>query len=716
MNAPLRAAGDIRRVTVFRNGALVERAVTVEPGEVEVTGLPLLIAADTLRVRADGGDVRDLEETASLDATAAGGPEPAIALEALELEVEALERARQRVADAERALQTISPRLPAEDDPTPLPDAAQWLTAHEQLADRLDALAQERADLEKKLRGKRDELRRLATRGDTEAAPPRYSRAVRFRLEADEAREVRVEYFVPAARWVPSYTLHLEDGRARLTLAALVSQASGEDWGDAQLRFSTADLTRASTLPELLSWRMGRKQPPRAPRFRDLPDDLDELFAGWDRGSTRPLPVPPAPTTPPDSFEFDDSTGIDREDEDEESVSGAYPLGDMEPEPITAALESIEADFDDDLLEAPEEMAKSYRMEAKSSPVRKRASAPPPPPGAAPMPQAAPASIAAGGMMFKADLAFGGGGEAAAEPAPPPEPLPPKLRYAYLRLRGADEGQRGQLIPVGAIDHLYQLVEDHGAAHESDLRRAVAALERAAARLRVAPLPTGGVSLDGCAFHHVYAAPGAHAIPGDGVYHRLEVDRFDAPANVEFRTIPREAPEIYRFCVLDSPAGVPLPRGPLHVYEDGAFRVTSRLDQDGGGSALELNLGVEEALRLDGRVVNVRQSEKGMLSSRSSVEHSVTVRFRSGLDAPANLVVFDRLPVANEQDEKELTVELLEADPTPRRTEEGPQGETLRGALRWSVQLPPGEERAISYRYAVELPAKAEVLGGNRRE
>ena len=172
-------------------------------------------------------------------------------------------------------------------------------------------------------------------------------------------------------------------------------------------------------------------------------------------------------------FDFDETTGslgLDLDDE-EESVSQG---------------EIMEDRWEDDEMEEPVLSAV----------------APPPPPAAAPAMQAAPMELERGAplLMKSRSIAFGGitpqkkrdkGGGGGRAAAPPPEPLPPRFRHAYLRLEGPDEDHRGELREVAALEHLYQLLEDHEAAHESDLHRAMQALTRAADRLWSLELPAG---------------------------------------------------------------------------------------------------------------------------------------------------------------------------------------------------------------------------------
>ena len=72
-------------------------------------------------------------------------------------------------------------------------------------------------------------------------------------VTADAPGEVtlEVEYTVPCALWRPIHRATLDGGTVRMECEAAVWQATGEDWGDVQLRFSTARPTLRAEPPVL---------------------------------------------------------------------------------------------------------------------------------------------------------------------------------------------------------------------------------------------------------------------------------------------------------------------------------------------------------------------------------------------------------------------------------------------------------------------------------
>jgi hypothetical protein len=156
----------------------------------------------------------------------------------------------------------------------------------------------------------------------------------------------------------------------------------------------------------------------------------------------------------------------------------------------------------------------------------------------------------------------------------------------------------------------------------------------------------------------------------------------------------------------------PLAAGPLRVHVDGAFVAQGSLPSVGAGGTLHLGLGVEEGLRV-ARHVTFVEHEKGLLSSSMALEHGVRIELRSNLPRAASVEVFERLPLA--ADQPEVDVSLDETSPVPVR-DLGPEGHRLDGALKWTLSLPPNEATTLRYRYTVRIPAKKELIGGNRRE
>ncbi|MBK8996264.1 MAG: mucoidy inhibitor MuiA family protein [Myxococcales bacterium] len=79
---------------------------------------------------------------------------------------------------------------------------------------------------------------------------------------ASSAGQLQLSYMLPGATWEASHELRTgaEPTSVELTSFAVVTQASGEDWDDAELTFSTQSSSAAVRIPELEALTLGESQ------------------------------------------------------------------------------------------------------------------------------------------------------------------------------------------------------------------------------------------------------------------------------------------------------------------------------------------------------------------------------------------------------------------------------------------------------------------------
>jgi hypothetical protein len=707
----------IERVVVFENGALITRRAEVPEGHsaVAIDGLPLRLADESLRVRGVGGvGVGVVEDRCTVDVVGAAPVDNAVAILEVKLALNHL-RQRRHTLQLLRGADSVSVELPPPEIDTGLQANALIAllgTRAEREAARKD---QERA-LDLEAREIELRLKELEAAGVVDERPPRVLRGIDVGVTG--SGHLEIEYFVHAARWVPSYSLELSRGEkgveATLVLGALLAQATGEDWLDVSLSVSTSRLSRAQSLPTLLSWRMGRAQPARLKGYRPLPTDLPTLFSGFDkfptapRGGSTPLPEPqpskPRPSPRNEGMVPQESAMPPMMPSAPPAPTrmsmGPPPGAPPPPPPMMAPAPSLSA--------AP--MAK--RSSARNMMREERARSAPEPSADMEMDEDTDDELAA----MRVGMSAGGFG---GMPAPSVvDELPPQLRTAGLRMAFADEGStRGLLLSMNLRERLAWLLdtadinEDTAAERRNEVIRAVSALEDAERRLQGRSLPPGTQRVAGSQAR-VFSGASRASIVGDGADHRVEVHRERGPAQIVHHAVPREALDVWRICRY-APSGA-LPAGPVQVYDDGAFVVAGTVRATAGAS-MTFNLGVDPDVKIEGRTPHVQQSEKGLMNGTSHVEHRVVTEVRSTKSTPVTLTIFDRLPVPSDA-AKDVTVGLNGSAPPLSRDNLGPKGEKLEGGVSATVTLMPGQKASLEHTYTLTLPAKLEVVGGNRRE
>ena len=268
---PLSAPLPVRQVTLFEDRAhVVRRGVVALPAGavvVQVSGVAPVVADRTLRCRVLSGPagakvvearMRRLEVILSGDQ-----PEESRrrveAQRALEVEIHALDARmdalRQDIAGLKEARAQAVGEV-AVDAAWGRGDAPAWRVHLEMIGER-DRAA--RARLAEEMVAREELGQRYADLTALIAARQRPDQVLRCTLEvqldvptAGEA-ELECVYSVPGACWRPAHTARLSGAKLAFQSEACVWQATGEDWSDVRLSFSTQRLSRGVEPPMLTS-------------------------------------------------------------------------------------------------------------------------------------------------------------------------------------------------------------------------------------------------------------------------------------------------------------------------------------------------------------------------------------------------------------------------------------------------------------------------------
>jgi len=141
------------------------------------------------------------------------------------------------------------------------PRPERWAAALDLLDDETDKAARELVAIsteQRKLSRQHQLLERQHSRFKHDGTPERLDAEVAVSCSGGSAR-ASLSYVVPGATWHPEYDLRFSPGKGKkvgkgkveLTVAAVIQQATGEDWSKARLQLSTAKPRLGSEAPEL---------------------------------------------------------------------------------------------------------------------------------------------------------------------------------------------------------------------------------------------------------------------------------------------------------------------------------------------------------------------------------------------------------------------------------------------------------------------------------
>ena len=742
-------------VTVYREGATCRRIAKIEGGpdrQLRLGGLPLSLEPGSLRARVQTGTGRVVDVRPQFDVELAEEvdvPAEQRAWEDAGAKLAQLELARQRLNAEISELQSLRPTFLEHkrgEPPRPAPVDSMLALGdftETELSARLErrrALDQEILDAKQEQILRQRRMQEASTAKRAERA--RLSRvAVVTLAEAPAAPfELEIEYRVPGARWVPSYSLTLERGLANgaLQMRASVAQNTGEDWGDVKLSLSTASSSRRADMPELKALKIGRRQeaPPRS-GWREPPPGLEALFEAYDGAMAGMPPRTPMPAAPP---------------------SMALPQGAVAAGPTSA---SVAKD------------AREDRMLEKS---RSRNAPPPPPPpaapgamsvgaasfgapmaSAAPMParraaaapsmpmpmqsRAAPKGGGLGGLMKKSDKSYErqeeeadmapemdmlssldedeggyGGGD---EPAPA-EPEAAGLASTfgdYSRLAmGPPEahGGRGRLTSASEWDFAFVA----GVSIQIDVVMAIVGrAQRAAYEVQQLSLPSLCNPVSSVkSFDYRYDCGARLDVPSTGKWVLVPVMSCAVGLTPEYVCVPSVEQKVYRTLTIANRsthallAGARGRDGGRRVPDDDvAARRSARARSSRTGSAW--------AWRRRSRS-RARRNTRRRPAASSAARRSCRMTWRSSSTTGSLhlrlIEVRERVPTVD-ANEKDLKVEEVGSTPPWEKVEGPVDGTIVKGARRWRVTVPPGQSLKLTAQFAIRMPADKMLVGGNRR-
>ena len=189
-------------------------------------------------------------------------------------------------------------------------------------------------------------------------------------------------------------------------------------------------------------------------------------------------------------------------------------------------------------------------------------------------------------------------------------------------------------------------------------------------------------------------------IPSDGKPHKTIIFQDDYPCKFTHVVIPRLVSFAYlQANVKNNINYATLLSGTANIFRDQIFVGTTQLENIAPGQEFNLNLGIDEGLKVVRELVE-RNVDKKLMSNQRRITYAYRLILTNLLKAEVSLLVTEQLPVSrNEQ----IKVKLIRSTPQIQMGE--------MGVLEWLVTIPPKEELEIYYQFNVEHPAELRVMG-----
>jgi len=198
----------------------------------------------------------------------------------------------------------------------------------------------------------------------------------------------------------------------------------------------------------------------------------------------------------------------------------------------------------------------------------------------------------------------------------------------------------------------------------------------------------------------VYRIPRPLAIPSDGNPHKTAIARFELDARLDHLAVPVLAPEAYLRATMTNVSRLLLLPGPARVFHDGQFVGETEIETVAAGEEFELQLGVDDQIRVE-RELRRRATSKAVIGGSRTIDIAYEITVENHRDGEARISVHDHIPLSSDG---EIKVRLRETSPSP--SEQSDLGE-----LTWELRLKSGQQAKIKHRFTIEHPAQVTLTG-----
>ena len=726
----------IDKVKVYAAGATVIRVADLQlgageiPEHVEMAGLPLALDDSSVRVRVEAEVGASTAIATDVRIGLAVPPRQAVQNSPSDEEVREAKAEVRRMEDAialienEIAIlyQLDVPERPDGEEgkaPPPSPLSARLALTNfkdEQVRDRIT----EKRETKEKLRQAREHLDNLLQKqarasSAREVRPHELRKTVIVRLsyqgEASTLTGQRliVEYFVPGARWTPTYICRLDStgNQATIAVRALICQRTGEDWSGVRLELSTAEPLAWCELPQLPSLRLGRAQPRlKKSGWRLPPMGSGILFEDFDRQKQvafsavsqqsvlTDIPSPTVPPLPDLAVEALENQGIDPT-QVPPNISPEIPKASLSQQRRGQRVELAD-EFDITLI--------SPGMIDAFDDVRSFES----------MPSAAPALPKA---AFRAEKSVKFHESQQAQVREEEDALTHLLAYSLMRMGTADDPvKRGKLSVEQRQEVYLEILQRRNVVVTFDVIEVVQQAVSNSHNCIYVNLPPGGIDVRRVAgsFDYAYNADGRVDVPSDGEFHSVALTSNSTDVDLRYVVVPREDTNVFRIAQLKNPLQAPLLAGPADVYVDGEYILSTNITTVPPKGQMELGLGVEQAIKVARNTTYQEVRSGETLVAFNELRHNIQIDIANRLPREARIEVRERIPIPDA--DAKVDVQIDRVSPEWEKYEQQERGIPIRGGYRWRVQVPGGEQTMLSVQYTVKTFVDSELIGGNRRE
>lgn len=197
-----------------------------------------------------------------------------------------------------------------------------------------------------------------------------------------------------------------------------------------------------------------------------------------------------------------------------------------------------------------------------------------------------------------------------------------------------------------------------------------------------------------------FAVGGGGNIPSDGNSHKVTIFSDRYPSSLDCIAIPKLVSFAYlQATITNPPTGVTLLPGKANIFRDNVFIGTTELENIAPGQTFQLDLGIEERLKIERELIE-RQVDKKLIGNIRRITYAYRLKITNLLEQTTTLKLTEQLPISRNE---KLKVRLDKINPKIEPKD--------MGILQWEITLAPQQLQEVYYQFIVEYAPDLTVFG-----
>eukprot|EP01112_Ceratiomyxa_fruticulosa_P007877 TRINITY_DN2050_c0_g2_i5.p1 TRINITY_DN2050_c0_g2~~TRINITY_DN2050_c0_g2_i5.p1 ORF type:complete len:248 (-),score=49.65 TRINITY_DN2050_c0_g2_i5:74-817(-) len=199
-----------------------------------------------------------------------------------------------------------------------------------------------------------------------------------------------------------------------------------------------------------------------------------------------------------------------------------------------------------------------------------------------------------------------------------------------------------------------------------------------------------------------YHIPRAATIESDNKPHKVTIGILRLPSEFSYKAIPKLSTFAFLHSATTNTSEFQLVPGQAKIFLDNNFVADSTLKSVSPGETFSLFLGSDAGIKIDYKSPEKFKEQAGLINKVDlNISEYLTI-IKNTKPIPVCLSISDQLP---KSDDEKVKVKLL----LPERVGEGVKIQPVDSIITWTLNIPPGEEVRVPFKYSVESPQQKTV-------